>query len=271
MAHINDLKGFSYPLTPGGTSSVVGDLPWYFATEFLNVVYRTDPENIAAYLPEPLRPGAHEDRVCVSFSKWWSLWDNQLDMPFVNPERTWYTETVVWVPCSFEGKQGQICLHTWVDNDFTLARGHFMGFPKKLGKTYKTDYNPMHPKMEAPHPGSRLKGYVVAHGERLIEGTVTLEKRVAASDLPAPIGLPVFNIRHFPSIERGAPPSVLEVVQLDVEDVEYGDVWSGRATIDLLPSVIEEHTRLAPNTVIGGYLFSGRTTVTGGKVLHSWV
>jgi acetoacetate decarboxylase len=271
MTHISDLKGFSYPLTPGGTSSVVGDLPWTFATEFLNIVYRTDPDSIAAYLPQPLQPGAHADHVCVSFSKWWSLWDNQLDMPFINPERTWYTETVVWVPCSFQGEQGQICLHTWVDNDFTLARGHFMGFPKKLGKTYKTDYNPMHPHMDPPHPGSKLKGYVVAHGERLIEGTVTLEEQIEASDLPAPMGLPVYNIRHFPSIEAGAPPSVLELVQLDVEDVGYGDVWSGRATIDLFPSEIEEHTRLAPKSVVGGYLFSGRTTVTGGHVLHSWV
>jgi len=271
MTHISDLKGFSYPLTPGGTSSVVGDLPWYFATEFLNIVYKTDPESVEAYLPEPLQPGAHPDRVCVSFSKWWSLWDNQLDMPFVNPERTWYNETVVWVSCSFEGEEGQICVHTWVDNDFTLARGHFMGFPKKLGKTYKTDYNPMHPKMEPPHPGSKLKGYIVAHGERLIEGTVTLEEQIAASDLPAPMGLPVYNIRHFPSIEADAPPSVLELVQLEVEDVAYGDVWSGQATIDLFPSEIEEHTLLAPKSVVGGYLFSGRTTVTGGRVLHSWV
>lgn len=271
MTEIGRLKGFSYPLTPGGESSLVGDLPWYFATEFLNIVYRTDPKAIEAYLPDPLKPGAQPDRVCVSFSKWWSLWDNQLDMPFINPERTWYTETVVWVPCSFEGEQGQICLHTWVDNDFTLARGHFMGFPKKLGKTYKTEYNPMHSKMDPPGPGARLKGYVVAHGERLIEGTVTLDQQIDASDLPAPMGLPVYNIRHFPSIEKDAPPSILELVRLNFEDVDYGEVWSGSATIDLFPSKIEEHTRLAPRSVIGGYLFTGRSTVTGGQVLHSWV
>ena len=271
MTDISDLKGFSYPLTPGGTSSVVGDLPWHFATEFLNIVYRTDPEAIAAYLPYPLELGAHADRVCVSFSKWWSLWDNQLDMPFVNPERTWYSETVVWVPCSFQGEQGQMCLHTWVDNDFTLARGHFMGFPKKLGKTYKTDYNAMNPKMDPPGRGSKLRGYVIAHGERLMEGTLTVEEQIEATDLPAPMGLPVYNIRHFPSIEKGAPPSVLELVRLDFEDVQYGDVWRGSATIDLFPSEIEEHTRLAPISTVGGYLFSSGCTVTGGHVVHSWV
>ena len=79
-------------------------------------------------------------------------------------------------------------------------------------------------------------------------------------DLPAPKRLPVYNIRHFPSVVQGAPPSVSELVRLDLEDVQYGDVWRGTATISLLPSEIEEHTRLAPRTVIGGYLFSGSCT-----------
>jgi len=271
MAKIGDLKGFSYPLTPKGVSSVVGDLPWHFGTEFLNVVYKTDPNAIAAYLPEPLEPGDEPDRVCVSFSKWWSLWDNQLDMPFINPERTWYTETVVWVGCSYKGEQGQICIHTWVDNDFTMARGHFMGFPKKLGKTFKTDYNPLNPKMKPLGLGSKLRGYVVAHGERLIEGTLLIKKKVTAAELPKPMGLPVYNIRHFPSIVRGALPSVLELVRLLLENVSYGDVWCGDATIRLFPSEIEEHTLLAPREVIGGYCFTGGSTITGGELLHSWV
>ena len=43
MTTINDLKGFCYPLTPGGVSSLVGDMPWHYATEYLNIAYRTDP------------------------------------------------------------------------------------------------------------------------------------------------------------------------------------------------------------------------------------
>jgi hypothetical protein len=83
--------------------------------------------------------------------------------------------------------------------------------------------------------------------------------------------LPVYNIRHFPSIVPGAPPSVLELVRLFVENVRYGDVWSGEATIKLFPSEIEEHTRLEPKEVIGGYCFTGGSTILGGELLHSWV
>jgi hypothetical protein len=34
---LDDFKGFCYPLTPGGISSLVGELPWHYATEYLNI------------------------------------------------------------------------------------------------------------------------------------------------------------------------------------------------------------------------------------------
>jgi hypothetical protein len=64
-----------------------------------------------------------------------------------------------------------------------------------------------------------MKGYVCAHGERLIEGTLEIEKKIACEELPRPMGLPIFHIRHFPSIVLGAPPSVLELVRLGAENV----------------------------------------------------
>ena len=97
MTTINDLRGFCYPLTPGGVSSLVGDLPWHYATEYVTIAYRTDPAAIAAYLPEPLAPGPEPDLAYVAFSRWWSLWDNQPEMAFTNPERTQYRECAIWV------------------------------------------------------------------------------------------------------------------------------------------------------------------------------
>ncbi len=162
MTLISGLKGFSYPLTPNGISSVVGDLPWHYGTENLNIVYKTNPAAVAAYLPEPLEPGDDPDTVYVSFSKWYSLWDNQRDMAFVNPERARYNETIVWVSSAYKGQQGQTCLFSWVDNDFTLARGWFMGFPKKLGLTYQSEYHALNPAMNAVGIGSKIRAYTVA-------------------------------------------------------------------------------------------------------------
>ncbi len=272
MTNIGDLKGFSYPLTPNGKSSVVGDLPWHFASQYINITYRADPDAIAAYLPDPLEPGDEPDVVNIAFSKWWSVWDNQTDMVEVNPERTFYRETIAWVGCSYKGEQGRTCVLTWVDNDFTLARGWFMGFPKKLGVTIMSDPNPLNPRMDPIGPGSKLKGFVSAHGERLAEGMMTITGKGTEADLPTIFSRPVINLRHFPSLVPGAAPSVLELVKLNGCDLRTGDVWLGDATLKFFPSEVEEHmAALAPIEVLGAQYYSNGSTVTGGEVLHSWV
>jgi Acetoacetate decarboxylase (ADC) len=169
-------------------------------------------------------------------------------MASTNPERTQYLECAIWVGCSFQGTAGQVCLQIWVDNDFTLARGWFMGFAKKFGQTYVTEYHPLNPRMPPLGPGIKMKAYVCAHGERLMEGTLEIEKKIACEDLPRPMRLPIFHIRYFPSIARGAPPSVLELVRLGAKNVRYGEnIWAGRGTLRFFPSEIEEHLPLAPS------------------------
>lgn len=271
MTSIRDLKGFSYPLTPGGSSAVVGEMPWHYAAEYLSVLYRTEPGRIARYLPEPLEPGPDPDIAYVAFSKWWSLWDNQPDMAFTNPERTQYREFAIWVGCSYRGVPGQTCVHIWVDNDFTMARGWFTGFPKKFGQAYMTEYHSLNPAMKRVGPGARFKGIGSAHGERLIEGTLEVARQIPATELPAPIGLPLYNIRHFPGVAQGKGPSVLELVRLGANNVSYGEeTWAGSGGLKFFPSQIEEHELLAPREVLGAYRYSSGYTFPGAEVLHSW-
>lgn len=271
MTRILDLKGFSYPLTPGGRSALVGEMPWHYATEYLSVVYRASLDAVARYLPEPLEPSAEAGLAYCAFSKWWSLWDNEPDLAYTNPERTQYRECALWVGCSYQGADGQTCLYIWVDNDFTLARGWFMGFPKKFGQTYMTEYHPLNPAMSPLGPGSRLKAYTCAHGERLVEGTLTIERPIRPSELPAPIGLPIFNVRHFPSVVRGAPASVRELVRLGADQVRFGEeTWGGRGSLRFFPAELEEHMDLAPTEIIGAYRYSSGYSFPGGEVLYRW-
>jgi len=266
------LKGYSYPLTPAGKSSVVGDFPWHYGTEYLNILYRTDPEVIASYLPYPLKPGPEPDLAYVAFSRWWSVWEDQKEMASVNPERTQYKEAAIWTGCTFEETQGQICLHIWVDNDFSMARGWFMGFPKKLGEVYLTDYHPLNPAMPKMGVGARLKGIAAAHGERLFEGSMEITGKCSPGELPRPMGLPLLHIRHFPSIVKDAPPTVLELVSLGAEDYRYGEnIWTGKGDLKFFNSEIEEHFPLAPREVLGAWHYNSGYTFPGGKVLFDWL
>lgn len=272
MTKIDDLKGCFFPLTPKGIACLVGDIPWHYGTEYLNILYRTKPGAIAEYLPAPVEPGPDPDLAYVAFSKWWSLSESQQNMAYINPERTQYREAAIWASCSFQGTPGQICLHIWVDNDFSMARGWFMGFPKKLGQIAMTEYQPLNPLMEPTHPGSKLKGFVATHGERLIEGSMAVSNEIKARQLPKPMGLPIFHIRHFPSIVPDADPSVLELVKLGAENVHFGETaWKGTGDLTFFPSEIEEHMDLQPQEVLGAYHFTSGYTFPGGEVVHNWL
>lgn len=271
MTRITDLKGFSYPLTPDGRSSLVGPFPWHYGTEYTVISYRANVADIARWLPEPLELGDEPDRCYVAFSRWWSVWHGGEDMTHINPGRTQYQEAAIWVGCSYQGVAGQMCLPIWVDNDFTMARGWFMGFPKKLGQIAISDYNALNPGMSKLGIGSRVTGMCSAHGEQLMRGTVTLEREISREELPPPLGRPLFHIRHFPSIVKGGPPSVLELVRLGAENWNWDPVmFAGTAELEFFPSAIEEHMPLAPIEVLGGYRFSNGYTFDGGTVLHDW-
>jgi acetoacetate decarboxylase len=125
--------------------------------------------------------------------------------------------------------------------------------------------------MPAMGPGTRLKGIGSAHGERLIEGTIEIAREIPAKELPAPLGQPIYNVRQFPSVERGGRPSVLELVKLGAENARYGDrIWAGAGNLKFFPSDIEEHMLLAPREVLGAYRYSSGYTFPGGKVLERW-
>lgn len=272
MANFDLSSSFTYPLTPTGKSSLLSPFPWHYGTEYLNIVYRTDPQKIAAWLPKPLEPSKlHPDVAYAAFSKWWSVAEGGESLAYINPERTQYKEAAIWVGCSYQGEEGQICLPIWVDNDFSMARGWMMGFYKRLGQIYITDYNPCNPLQTPEGPGSKLKGIVCSHGERLMEGTIEIERKITREELPRPMGLPLFHIRHFPSIVPGERPSVCELMRLGAENWHYDEnIWAGKGSLTFYESEIEEHTDLAPLEILGAYRFRNGYTFPGATRLYDW-
>jgi hypothetical protein len=53
---ISMLKGFNYPLTAKGKSTLNPPPPWYYSADFLNIEFWFDPAAVAAVLPPRLDP-----------------------------------------------------------------------------------------------------------------------------------------------------------------------------------------------------------------------
>ncbi len=272
-----DMKGYSVPFSPGGTAQIVGGLPWSFGVDILSIQYKTDPDEIKKLLPEPLELSREEPDVAyVWFGDWQGLWAGHEDMLGVNPERTQYTECLIGVRCSYKGIEGHRVVYIWVDKDFSMSRGWFMGFPKKIGTIHMGPRNrflhDLNPAMQACGPGSKYAAYAESHGERLVTGKINIKEKITPDQLPKPFGTDLFHTLHFPSADvNDKKPLVHQLVQTVSSNIKFGELWAGEGELTYHPSLFEEHTAIAPREILGAYIIPVGFRIEGTKLLHSYV
>lgn len=271
------MKGYSVPFSPGGTAQIVGGLPWNFGVDLLAVQYRTDPKEIAKILPEPLELSKEQPDVAYAwFGDWQGLWQGREDMLGVNPERCLYTECLLGVRCSYKGIEGQRVVYIWVDKDFSMQRGWFMGFPKKIGKvtlgTTNRHLHALNPVMQPCGPGSYYGAICERAGERLVTAAIHVKKKITPAELPKPFGTDLFHTIHFPSADVDNPgkPLVHQLVQTVSSNIKFGEIWAGEGELKYHPSMFDEHTAIAPKEILGAYIIPVGFRIDGTKLLHTY-
>jgi acetoacetate decarboxylase len=157
-------------------------------------------------------------------------------------------------------------VYIWVDKDFALVRGHFQGYPKKLGSIWQT--RPVAVGKAGPRiaPGGRFAATVAHHDRRILDLRVTLRDQSATNGFVN--GHPMVHSRFMPRIEGDGTDSYHELVTMSGRDVELGQAWSGDGEIDLHHSPVEELHRLEVREIIGGYFRQVGTTFAGGTTLE---
>jgi acetoacetate decarboxylase len=116
---IDDVRRTAYSMPLTSPSFPPGPYR-FFNREFFVITYRTDPEALAAVVPEPLEVG--EPLVKYEFIRM--------------PDSTGfgdYTETGQVIPVRFNGEDGGYVHLMYLDDDAPIAGGRELwGFPKKL-------------------------------------------------------------------------------------------------------------------------------------------
>jgi hypothetical protein len=96
------LKGFNYPLTPKGKSTLNPSPPWYYSADFLNVEFWSHPSAVAALLPTGLDPDPSANgHANALFYDWQFSGDNE---EYLDPARYQYREFFILVDALYEGK-----------------------------------------------------------------------------------------------------------------------------------------------------------------------
>jgi len=239
------LKGFHYPLTPKGKSTLNPPPPWYYSSDFLNIEFWADPSAVTATLPNGLDPDPKaEGHANALFYDWQFSGSNE---ECLDPARYQYREFFILLDALFEGRPVSYCPYIFVDNDAALARGWTQGYPKRLGSVFQTRYyaatGKAGPSLAA---GSRFAGSLSAGGQRLAEGVVTL---TGPLNDPSVLGeRPVVNLLHQPRLAAGMhdKPAIHQLVENVPHDVKIEQAWMGDGTLTLPVVRGEELSDLAP-------------------------
>src|SRR6202050_957792 len=238
------LKGFHYPLTPKGKSTLNPAPPWYYSSDFLSIEFWADASAVAAVLPAGLEADrAANGHGAALFYDWQFSGSSE---EYLDPERYQYREFFILVDALFERRPVAYCPYIFVDNDAALARGWSQGYPKRLGSVFQTRYYAATGKAgPALAAGSKFAGTISAGGQRLAEGVVTLREPV--KDLLA-VQRPVVNLLHTPRLAAGMQdkPAVHELVENVPHDVKIEQAWIGDGTLTLPLCRGEEISDLAP-------------------------
>ena len=261
---MTETKGFFYPRTATGDSSLIPHPPWYYSGDLLTVEYRTDPARVAELLPAPLElapedPGA----VALIWADWQSCSAGRAEL--LDPVRSQYKEAFVVVRCAFRGEVFSRCVYIWVDKDFAIARGMHQGYPKKLGSMWQTRPHPFGHAAPGLRAGAQFGATLAAGDRRIAEAVLTLRERTGSNGFVN--AHPMAHHRVYPGIERGGADAFAELISSGAAEFDGGPVWAGDVDLRLYESPTEELARLRADEIIGGYYRQVGVVWNGGSTL----
>jgi acetoacetate decarboxylase len=257
-----ELRGYTLPLSPSGTTALVAPPPWHFAGDVLMVEFLMEPAVLQGLLPKGLTPDEDDPRGAVIVGDWQSLSQDQHEV--AEPLLGQYREFYIALKAKFNGEAVVRSPFCWVDKDFSLLRGHIQGYPKKLGEIGMTRSFPVGQASPRIDAGGIFRGTLSSAGYRLASIGVTLERAVA--EPPELMTAPLAHSRIFPQWAPGGA-GVCELVTGGSTDQQVSEVWAGQADLSFFDSPHDELSRLRPVEVLDGYRFSFSETLTGGKLL----
>ncbi len=263
---MTEVKGFFFPRTASGQSSLIPSPPWFYSGDLLTVEYRTDPARVAELLPAPLSLAAEDPgAVALIWADWQSCSSSREEL--LDPVRSQYKEAFVVVRCSFEGRTYSRCVYIWVDKDFAIGRGIHQGYPKKLGSMWQTRPHAFGHAAPKIAPGGVFGATLAAGDRRLAEAALTLREESPHNGFVN--GHPMAHHRVFPGIAKDAPDAYAELIESGASEVAAGPAWTGDVEVRLFDSPTEELSRLSVDEIIGGYYRQVGVVWDGGRSLST--
>ncbi len=242
---IEDVKRTAYSMPLTNPSFPPGPYR-FFNREYFIITYRTDPEALAAVVPEPLK--VTEPLVKYEFIRM--------------PDSTGfgdYTETGQVIPVTLDGVEGAYTHAMYLDDDAPIAGGRELwGFPKKLASpkiVTETDV---------------LVGTL--HYGSVLCASATMGYKHRAADTAAvmhSLNLPNFILKIIPHVD--GTPRICELVRFHLKDIVLKEAWTGPAALGLFPHALADVSRLPVREVVSALHFKADLTLGLGEVAYDYM
>src|SRR5262245_60375643 len=230
-------QSFSLPIGRGGAYPPP---PYtYRGVEDVFVAYEASRARVAGLLPPGVR-AADTPPKCIAWARW---------VPFstFGP----YHESYVMIRAQFEGQTFLYQPFIFTDNEIPLVAGReIWGFAKKLAVMERTSGGGG----GVPYGEQMLFTVERPRGQRIMTMSIACDQLLDPAELE---DVPVLSTRLIPSAEADQPPSVCELVRLDVSAPLHVSadgtpkLWTGRAALSM-PTVsdVDPWHLLAPQRIV---------------------
>ncbi len=242
---INDVRRTAYAMPLTNPAFPRGPYR-FFNREYFIITYRTDPDVLAAVVPEPLEVA--EPVVKYEFIRM--------------PDSTGfgdYTETGQVIPVRFKGEEGVYVQSMYLDDEGPIAGGRELwGFPKKLASpkiVVESDVL-----VGTLHYGSVLcASATMGYKHRAVDHDAVLKSMKA----------PNFMLKIIPHVDGS--PRVCELVRYCLEDITLKEAWSGPAALGLFPHALADVARLPVREVVSALHCKADLTLGLGTVAFDYM
>jgi acetoacetate decarboxylase len=220
----------------------------FFKREYMVINYRTDPASIRAALPEPLMPAG--DTVAVQ-------WVNLPDGEGLGA----YAAAAQVIPCTFQGEACNFVNQMYVDSTPPLAGGReIWGYPMKHGLA------------ELRVNADTLTGTLEYANQHIATGTMVYKHDAFRADHSREgelLARTQVTLKLIPDID--GTPAIAQLVAIKFENVVVHGAWTGRARLEMVPSVNCPLADLPVREVVGGLHMMTDMTLPYGKVIHDYL
>jgi len=221
--------------------------PYRFVNrEFLIITYRTDPDALAAVIPEPME--IVEPIVKYEFIRM--------------PDSTGfgdYTESGQVIPVRLNGQVGGYVHSMYLNDDAPIAGGReIWGFPKKFAE----------PVLRVEK--DTLIGTLSYSDLLVARGTMGYKHKALDTDaiLEGMLG-PNYLLKIIPHVD--GTPRICEIVEYRLEDVTVKGAWTGPARLDLAHHALAPVADLPVLEILGATHIVSDLTLGLGKVVHDYL